>query len=84
MRDVLGLSQAPLGIWALLGLGACIFMFARGNILPCVLLIGVFLLLFFSFYTVNIPSIRYSYLALLLYFVSMAIAASTPRLNISQ
>jgi hypothetical protein len=74
-RDLFGLSRVPLGLWALLGLGACTFLLIRGNILPGTLFTGVFLLLFFSFHFTNVPSIRYSYLGILLYFA--AFAAST-------
>jgi len=76
VRDIFGLSRVPVGLWALLGLGSFIFMLARGNILSGILFIGLFLLLFFSFYSVNIPSIRYSYLTILLYFAAFAAATT--------
>ena|GEM_PF-5436037 len=80
-RDILGLSRVPLGLWALLGLGASIFMLSHGRILQFALFAGIFLLLFFSFYSVNIPSIRYAYLAILLYFAAFATAITAPRQN---
>ena len=79
LRDPLGLSRISPGFWALLGLAACIYMLKRGDILPSALFIGSFLLLFFSFYSVNIPSIRYSYLAFPLYFTAFAAAMVMPR-----
>ena len=79
LRDILRLSRVPPGFWALLGLAACIFMLKRGNIVPGVLFVGSFLLLFFSFYSVNIPGFRYSYLAFPLYFTAFAAATVMPR-----
>jgi hypothetical protein len=78
-RDILGLSKAPLGLWALLGLGACIFMFARGHIFPGALCVGIFFFFFFSFYMVNVSSICYSYLALLLYFSAFSTALAVQK-----
>jgi hypothetical protein len=78
-RDILGLSKVPLGLWAALGLGAGIFMFRRGYKLPGALFVGIFLALFFSFYLANMPGIRYSYLALLLYLAAFSTALALPK-----
>ena len=76
VKDIFGLSHIPLGIWALLGLGACVFMLARGNTFPGILFTGLFLIFFSLFYSINIPMDRYSYHAVLLYFTAISTAVA--------
>lgn len=74
LRDVFFLAMVAPYCWFLLALLAFLFLLFRKQYLICGLLSCNFFAIFLVFYATNIPSIRYSYLPILLYITTLAIS----------
>ena len=72
LRDIFFLAMVAPFCWFLLALLAFSFLLFRKQYLICSLFFLNFSMAFFVFYTVNVPSLRYGYLAILLYMTTFA------------